>query len=285
MTTSLKRWTQLGLGVALAGSTLVACGNPTTSAGEDGPELTAETPPLGAPLGGEGEGVGGEGEGAGGEGEGGVAIAQAASDPVVYLSALAITEAHIIAARDAHALGELDAAAEMFAHPVSEVLFDMQPIFEQLGVVDFSDQLTDTSAAIFAGESSEQIAVRAEGIIEALRDAALRAPASDASAASIAAGVAVDQIERAADMYRIALESDAYEPYLDGYGFYKAGEAVFLASAEAISEEDQAAASAIKDAIAKLEDAYPTAVRPDSLNADLPTLTVAASNAVLAVQN
>ena len=176
MTTSLKRWTQLGLGAALAGSTLLACGNPATSASEDGTELTAETPPLEVPLGGEGEGLGGEGEGAEGEGEGGVAIAQAANDPVVYLSALAITEAHIIAARDAHALGETDAAAEMFAHPVSEVLFDMQPVFEQLGVTDFSDQLTDTSAAIFAGESSEQIGVRAERIIEAVRDAALRAP-------------------------------------------------------------------------------------------------------------
>lgn len=285
MTTSLKRWTHLGLGVALAGSTLVACGNPDRSANHDGTELSAETPPLSESLGGEGEGIGGEGEGAGGEGEGGVAIAQAASDPVVYLSALAITEAHIIAARDAHALGETDAAAEMFAHPVSEVLFDMQPVFEQLGVSDFSDQLTDTSAAIFAGETTEQISARADDIIAALRDAASRAPASNASAASIAAGVAVDQIERAADMYRIVLETDAYEPYLDGYGFYKAGEAVFLASAEAISAEDQDAASAIKDAIAKLEDAYPAAVRPEVLNADLPTLTVAASNAVLAVQN
>lgn len=285
MTTSLKRWTQLGLGVALAGSTMVACGSPNAPASDADTALTAETPPVADTEAGEGEGADGEGEGAGGEGEGGVAIAQAATDPVVFLSALAITEAHIIAARDAHALGETDAAAEMFAHPVSEVLFDMQPVFQQLGVTDFSDRLTDTSAAIFAGESPEQIGARAEGIISALRGAALRAPTSDASEASIAASVAVDQIERAADMYRIALESDAYEPYLDGYGFYKAGEAVFLANAEAISEQDQSVAAAIKDAIAKLEDAYPTAVRPDALDADLSALTVAASNAVLAVQN
>jgi hypothetical protein len=101
----------------------------------------------------------------------------------------------------------------------------------------------------------------------------------------VAAGVAVDQIERAADMYRIALEADAYEPYLDGYGFFKAGEAVFLDNADAISEDDQAAASAIKDALAKLEDAYPSAVRPEMLDADLGAVTVAASNAVIAVQN
>jgi hypothetical protein len=86
-------------------------------------------------------------------------------------------------------------------------------------------------------------------------------------------------------MYRIASKSEAYEPYLDGYGFYKAGETVFLRSADAIAAEDQTAASAIKDALAKLEDAYPSAVRPETLAMDLATLTVAASNAVLAVQN
>ena len=225
------------------------------------------------------------GEGEGGEGEGGVAISQAASDPVVYLSALAITEAHVIAARDAFVLGENEAAAEMFAHPVSEVLFDMEPVFKQLGVADFSPLLTETSAAIFAGEGPEQISMRTDTIVTALRKAAEKAPASEASTARIAAGVAVDQIGRAADMYRAAKDSDRYEPYLDGYGFYKAGETVFLRYAEDIAQENPSAASAIKDAIAKLEDAYPSAGRPTALDADLSALTVAASNAVLTVQD
>ena len=276
MTTSLKRWTQLGLGMALASSTFAACGASDPSNDAPAAELVAETPPIEAEAATSAEA---------GEGEGGVVMSEALTDPVVFLSILAITEAHIIAARDAHALGENDAAAEMFAHPVSEVLFDSADVFAQLGVADFSGLLTDTSAAIFAGETPEQINERADEIIAALRTAADQAPASDASDASIAAGVAVDQIERAADMYRIALESDAYEPYLDGYGFFKAGEAAFLERADAIAEEDQSAASAIKDAIAKLEDAYPSAVRPDTLEADLATVTVAASNAVLAVQN
>ncbi|MEL6694027.1 MAG: hypothetical protein AAFQ12_13490 [Pseudomonadota bacterium] len=276
MTTRLKRWSQLGLGAALASGTLAACGSPEATTDQPEAEIAAPAPPIEAE-----EPAAAEA----GEGEGGVVFASAVTDPVVFLSILAITEAHIIAARDAHALGENDAAAEMFAHPVSEVLFESQSVFEQLGVEDFSDQLTETSAAIFAGETPEQINARADQIIAALRTAATKAPASDASAASIAAGVAVDQIERAADMYRIALEADEYEPYLDGYGFFKAGEAVFLESADAISTEDQAAASAIKDAIAKLEEAYPSAVRPDSLEADLGAVTVAASNAVIAVQN
>lgn len=276
MTTILNRWTQLGLSAALASGTLAACGSPEQSTAPAESEITAESIPIETP-----EPVATEA----GEGEGGVVFSQAVNDPVIFLSILAITEAHIIAARDAHALGENEAAAEMFAHPVSEVLFESQSVFEQLGVEDFSDLLTETSAAIFAGETPEQINVRADEIIATLRLAAEQAPASDLSDADIAAGVAVDQIERAADMYRIALESDAYEPYLDGYGFFKAGEAVFLESADAIAVEDQAAAASLLNAIAKLEDAYPSAVRPDLLDADLATLTVAASTAVIAVQN
>ena len=276
MTTTLKRWSQLGLGVALASGTLAACAPQEDATETPETEIASATAPIEAE-----EPAATEA----GEGEGGVVIAQAVNDPVVFLSILAITEAHIIAARDAHALGENDAAAEMFALPVSEGLFESQDVFTQLGVVDFSDKLTETSAAIFAGETPEQINARADDIITALRAAAEKAPSSDASSASVAAGVAVDQIERAADMYRIALESDAYEPYLDGYGFLKAGEAMFLESADAIQAEDAQAASAIKDAIAKLDDAYPSAVRPETLDADLATVTVAASNAVIAVQN
>lgn len=276
MTITLKTWSQFGLGVALASGTLAACGSPEPAAELAETERAVTSPRIetDAPSAAEA-----------GEGEGGVVFTEALTDPVVFLSILAITEAHIIATRDAHALGENDAAAEMFAHPVSEVLFESADILEQLGVEDFSNLLTETSAAIFAGETPAQINVRANEIIAVLRAAADKAPASDASEASIAAGVAVDQIERAADMFRIARESDAYEPYLDGYGFFKAGEAVFLQSVDAIAMEDPAAATAILDAIAKLEEAYPSAVRPETLDADLATVTVAASNAVLAVQN
>ncbi|MEL6692705.1 MAG: hypothetical protein AAFQ12_06650 [Pseudomonadota bacterium] len=276
MTNTLKRWSQLGLGVALASGTLAACTPQEDVAETSETEIATATSPIETE-----EPTASEA----GEGEGGVVFSQAVGDPVVFLSILAITEAHIIAARDAHALGENAAAAEMFAHPVSEVLFESQDVFTQLGVADFSDKLTETSAAVLAGETPEQINARADDIIADLRAASEKSPTSDASLASVAAGVAVDQIERAADMYRIALESDAYEPYLDGYGFLKAGEAVFLESADAIEAEDKQAASAIRNAIAKLGDAYPSAVRPETLDADLASVTVAASNAIIAVQN
>ena len=286
MPTHLNRWTQLGLGAALAGGTLAACGSPDQAAEPTETEIAAEVPPAESSA---DSAVDAEtadvGPAEAGEGEGGVVITEALTDPVVFLSILAITDAHIIAARDAHALGEIDAAAGMFAHPVSEVLFESADVFAQLGVEDFSEMLTDTSTAIYDGETPEQISARADAIGAAMAAAAEKAPASDSSAASIAAGVTVDQLERAADMYRIALETDAYEPYLDGYGFFKAGESVFLEQADGIEAEDPAAATAIKDAITTLEAAYPSAGRQDALPADLAGLTVAVSNAVLAVQN
>ena len=126
-----KRWTGLGLGVALTAGGLAACGGTETvdpPAAEEASDAPAETSSPAAGVAGHG------GEGEGGEGEGGVSIAAAAQDPVVYNAALAITEAHVIAARDAYAEGETAAAGEMFAHPVSEVLFDMQAVFEARGV-------------------------------------------------------------------------------------------------------------------------------------------------------
>lgn len=280
----IKRWSRLGLGVALAGGTLAACGGDPGDAPVPEAESVAEAAVAPASKLGEGE-AGGEGEGEGGEGEGGVAIAAAFTDPVVFNAALAITEAHIIAARDAFAAGETGAAAEMFAHPVSEVLANMAPVFEARGVDDFNQLLVDASAAVFDGETEAQINARADRIIAALRAASRKAPEDGSSEAAIAAGVAADQIERATDMYRAAAESGRYEPYLDGYGFYKAGKAAFAAAESKIEGEDSEAAARIREALALLADAYPTAQRPGALDADQSALTVAASRVALAVGN
>ena len=214
-----------------------------------------------------------------------MSIAAAATDAVVFRSALAITEAHIIAARDAHALGETEAAAEMFAHPVSEVLFDMEPIFQARGVKLFDEMLTEASRAVLAGETPEQIGARTAAIIAVLRDASTFAPNDGRTDAAIAAGVAADQIERAVDMYRAAAGSEMYEPYLDGYGFYLAGKAAYDEAQSEIAEADPDAAAAIEAALLQLAEAYQTALRPGVLDADRSALTVAASNVVLKVTN
>ena len=293
MTTTTKRLTQLGLGVALASTTfLAACGGGEGEAGE-GHSNQSE---VNQPYNGEGEGEG-EGEGSAapadstvvqdgaGEGEGGVLIDQAGTNPVVFRSALAITEAHIVAARDAFKVGEKQAAAEMFAHPVSEVLFDVGPYFEAAGVENFDQMLTDASNAVFDGENAEQISERTDAIIATLREAAKKAPDDGSSEARIQAGVASDQIDRAATMYGIAGESEEFEPYLDGYGFVIAAEAAYEQEKSAIQAELPDVATSIEAALNLMKSAYPTVERPETLDKNLAALTAASSAVLLALGN
>ena len=171
----------------------------------------------------------------------------------------------------------------MYAHPVSEVLFDMEPVFKAQGVADFTALFTETSAAVFAGETEEQINARTDTILGALQTAAAKAPDNGTSPAMIGAGVAADQINRASDMYRASLETEQYEPYLDGYGFYKAAELAFSHVSEEVEAANPDAASAIRNALDTLAEAYPTALRPAEPTGDPAAVTVAASEVLLAL--
>ena len=281
MNNTLKTWTQLGLGTALAGGLLAACGG--EAGGEGG---GARAGGESAAAAGEGEaGAGGEGGGAvgaGGEGEGGVATADAAKDPVAYGIALAVAEAHVVAARDAYAAGKKDAAGEMFAHPVSEVLLDMDPAFAQLGVADMKPLFTAASDAALAGKPVAEVNKAHDAIIAALRSAAAKAPETDASAARVATGVTADMIERASAMYRQLATNDAYEPYLDGYGFAQVAGSAFAANSAAIKAENPAAHARIAEALALLKQAYPGAARPAKLPVEAGALSGASAKVILA---
>ncbi|MGB3469373.1 MAG: hypothetical protein WBA51_00955 [Erythrobacter sp.] len=274
MKSTIKVWSGLGLATALLGAGLSGCADETGDAGE------TSTAAAQAGEGGEGdggEGEGGEGEAGAGDGEGGVVISDAATDPIVYGSALAIVEAHAVAALDAYKAGQTDAAGEMFGHPVSEVLADMTPVFEDLGVADFSSTLSDASKAALNGESVEVVEKRYDAIIAALRGAASKAPQSDLSVGAIAAGITADQIERATDMYKTAAGSDIYPPYLDGYGFYKAAVGVFDRNGTAIKTYNSGLHADIGAAITQLAAAYPGAERPEKLDADQSKMLAASS--------
>ena len=318
MTITYTRWTGLGLSALL----VAGCGDSEPTAAEKNvntPETVVEGEAGEATEGGEaaapapadtgegGEGEGGEGEGGeaalsgesgeagegeGGEageaeegGEGGIDIAAATTDPVVYKSGLAIVEAHIIAARDAYALGKKDAAAEMFAHPVAEVLVDMEPVFEALDVSPFDNLLIEASEAAANGVSQAEMNEYADLILVQLLVAAKQTPASDMSAGDIESRVAADQIERAVDQYRYAAEGDAYEPYLDGYGFYKTAATIKGRSEAEIAADTPRSGEAIDDALGLLATAYPTAERPESLNADASALVAASSKLKLVLGN
>lgn len=286
MNSKLKLWTQLGIGTALAGGMLAACGGEAGGeAGGEGADSAAVAPGV---AGGEGEGGSGPGEGggstaAGGEGEGGVAVADAGRDPVAYGIALAVTEAHVIAARDAFTAGKKEAAAEMFAHPASEVLVDMDPVFAALGVKDFKPLLTDASDAVFDGKDAAEVNKRYEAIIAALRGAATKAPDDGTDAAKVATAIIADQIERASAMYRKSAKDDRYEPYLDGYGFYKVAETTFARSGAAIKAANPAAHARIAEALAVLKQAFPTAARPDKLAVEQGAVSAASSKVMLAI--
>jgi hypothetical protein len=284
MNTTLKLWTQLGLGTALAGGLLAACGG--EAGGESGAGEAGTPTDAAATAAGEGEGGGGPGEGegaTGGEGEGGVAVADAATDPVAYGTALAVTEAHVVAARDAYAAGRKDAAAEMFAHPVSEVLVDMDPVFAKLGVTDFKPLLTAASVAAVEGKPAAQVNKAYDAIIAALRAAAQKAPATDAAPAAVAAGVIADQVERASAMYRVIAKDEGYEPYLDGYGFAQVAKNTFAREGAAIKAANPAAHARIAEALEVLAKAYPSALRPDRLPVEPGALSGASAKVMLAL--
>ncbi len=230
---------------------------------------------------GAGEG-GGEAAASGGEGEGGVAVADAAKDPVAYGVALAVAEAHVVAARDAYAAGKKDAAGEMFAHPVGEVLLDMDPAFTQLGVKDMKPLFTAASDAALAGKPVAEVNKAHDAIIAALRAAAAKAPKGDASSAKVAGGVIADMIERASAMYRQLPKNAEYEPYLDGYGFARVAAGAFAASGAGIKAENPALHTAITDALALLAKAYPGAARPAKLPAEPGALSGASAKVMLA---
>jgi hypothetical protein len=277
----LKRWTSLGVAAAL----VVGCSQ-GVSEDQSAARSEAQASPVpnasSASAGESGAGEAGAGErGAGESGEGGVDVAAAATDPVAYLSALAVTEAHIRAAIGALKAGERQAAGEMFAHPVSEVLLDLEPTFKALGVAPFDSALSEASTAVFDKKPDAEIEAKAEGILKTLSDAGAKAPKSDKAPGTIAAAVIADQIERAAQQYLAAKAGTAYEPYLDGYGFLQTAKAWQQSRQTDLASLSPAQRQGLDAAIKALELAYPGARRPTSLQADTGALLAASSQARL----
>ncbi|QIQ86773.1 MAG: hypothetical protein G9473_08790 [Erythrobacter sp.] len=274
----MKTWAGLGLAGALIGSGLAGCAEDTP--GDDADLTEAVEPGEGGEA---GEGEGGEAGEGGESGEGGVDVAAAAKDPVAYRTALAVAQAHAMAAHEAFLAGKTDPAAEMFGHPVSEVLADMGPVFSELGVADFTARFNEASQAVLDGRSAVEVDERYGAILAALDQAAAKAPGSDMAEADIAARVIADMIARAAAMYREAEGSERYEPYLDGYGYTLAGAGAFEDAEPAILAVKPDLAARIRAALDLLARAYPGAERPARLDAEPGELLAASSRVALAL--
>ncbi|TCZ60835.1 hypothetical protein [Roseicella aquatilis] len=202
-------------------------------------------------------------DGEGGEGgEGGVEPGRAATQPVAYLAALDIMAAHVLAGRDAYAAGEPQAAAEMFAHAISEVHAEMEPVFAALGVAPFGETLERASTLALDRAPPPEVAAAVAGILDALRRAESRAPGRGATPGTQAAAIA-EMVDRAAQQ-RLAAARDpgALEPYLDGYGLMLAARGRADRLLPALGPAWAERAAAIRAALDSLARAYPTPTPP-----------------------
>ncbi|WP_417486341.1 hypothetical protein [Maricaulis sp.] len=263
ITRHTRIWTSAGTAALLGG--LAGCSGPSEA--PTGPETHQESVVNPAvPAFSEGEG---EGESAGSGGEFGIDPAEAGRDPVVFLIALEVMRAHYLAGIDAFEAGDRTAGAEMFAHPISEIYIDFEPVLEARGAPLFGDTMTDASVAPYSGESDEVIAAHVADVVAAIDTASAYAPEGGMSPAGVHARVLVDLVERAALQYEVlATNPDAHEPYLDGYGFSRAARRYAGNHLERVAQVDPDLALLFGQAVTTLERAFPSATRPQHLDGD-----------------
>lgn len=248
--TSVFRNTKLWLGLG-AFALVQAAGTPSDAGAQQLGAAPAAAPP--AAQGGEG------GEG----GEGGISAEQAATNPDAFLTALDLVAAHYLAGRGAYGAGHPQAAAEMFAHPISEVYAEMEPVFEARGVAPFRDFMERASELALARAPQAQVDAAVGAVLAALAAAEAKAPAPGATPA-VQARVIADFVDRGA-MQNAAAARDLgeLEPYLDGYGFLLAAQARAeraLPALEAAGRQD--VAERARSALRTLARAFPGPARP-----------------------
>ncbi|WP_323761023.1 hypothetical protein [Maricaulis sp.] len=271
ITRRTRIWTSVGTAALLGG--LSGCSEPMAT--PTGAETQQETPSTfaAAPAFTEGEG-----EGSGSGGEFGIDPAEAGRDPVVYLIALEVMRAHYLAGIDAFEAGDRTAGAEMFAHPISEIYIDFEPVLEARGAPLFGDTMTDASVAPYNGESDAAIAAHVADVVAAIDAASAHAPDGEISPAGLHARVLTDLIERAALQYEVlATNPSAHEPYLDGYGFHRAAHRYAGNHLEQVADDNPDLALQLGQAITALGRAFPTATRPEHLAGDSSSLLTMAA--------
>ncbi|TCH99881.1 hypothetical protein EJV46_04240 [Roseococcus sp. SYP-B2431] len=224
---------------------------------------------------------GGEGGEAGGEG--GIDPALAETDPVEFLVAMDVIAAHYAAGQDIYRLGETQAAGEMFAHPIAEVYAELEEVLARLGVADFREAMERASALALDRAPLAEVEQAVAAVRAALHAAEAQAPGIGATP-KVQAAVIADMADRAALQYEAALrEPDQLEPYLDGYGLYRAAaDRAARAAPELRAAHLAPVHEAMLDMLAALAVAYPTANRP-AAPADSGPLQAAAERLRLAL--
>lgn len=241
---------------AITAGGLVACEAPDDrpAAGGDHAAAASSHASAGHGEGGEGGEAGEAGEGGEEGGEFGIDTEAAATDPVVYLSAIEVMRAHYLAGLAALQAGERAAASEMFSHPVSEIYIDFEPVIEARGGTVMLEEMNQAAVLHFQGASREEIEAAVAVVLDLLDANEAVAPMSDESQARIDAAVIVDLGERAALQYGF-VQSDAAagEAWLDAYGFNAAAQSYAEGRLAAIAREDAELGAALQSVLSALE--------------------------------
>ncbi|WP_198343742.1 hypothetical protein [Pseudorhodoplanes sinuspersici] len=232
-------------------------------------------------------GAGGEagegGEGGGEGGEAGINVESAAKDPVEYGVALQVIAAHYHAGLAAYEGKEQEAGAQMFAHGLSEVYFEMEDVFKKLGVTDLGQKLEATVSAANEKKPAADIKRRVNAVLAALAAAEKVAPKSSASAQAVKAHVAAELIDRAAAQFSVVQKDSNLEAYLDGLGFAMAARDQARTVLPWLHKLDGKKEKAFRQALALTEQAFPGIKRPGKSKVTEADLLSAASAAKLAV--
>jgi hypothetical protein len=225
----------------------------------------------------------GEAGEAGEGGEAGINFEAVATDPVEYSIALNVIAAHFHAGLLAYEGKEMEAGAQMFAHGLSEVYVEMEPVLQKNGVNDLGKKLQAAVDSATDKKPPREVRAKVRDILAALAAAQKTAPRSDASALSVQANVAVEMIERAAAQYSIVQKDKGLESYLDGLGFAIAARDMSKTLLPALKKRDPAKAKTVSSAVALVGKAYPGIRRPAKPAVKEGELLAAASRAKLAV--
>lgn len=229
-------------------------------------------------------GAGGEGGEGGGEGgEAGINVENAAKDPVEYGVALQVIAAHYHAGLAAYEGKEQEAGAQMFAHGLSEVYFEMEDVFKKLGVTDLGKKLEAAVSAANEKKPVAEVKRKVNDVLAGLAAAEKVAPKSSASVQAVKAHVAAELIDRAAAQFAVVQKDNNLEAYLDGLGFAVAARDQAKTVLPWLRRIDAKKEKAFQQALTLASQAYPGIKRPAKSKVSEGALLSAASAAKLAV--
>ena len=151
----------------------------------------------------------------------------------------------------------------MFAHPISEVYIDLEPVFEAQGAALFMDEMTEAVDLALGDAPEDEVKAAAGKVYAALDAAAEKAPASEKSAAAIEAALMAQMLDRAAKQYDTAVgPNGSDEAWIDGYGFWKVAEKRAEALKPSLGEEHESLAEEVARAEELFGEAYASVEKP-----------------------